>query len=458
MNISLKNTIKFISFGIYCLLFLLLFSARSIANQTSIDCGQQLGDFVRVSDFNSAYICASKILETDPSNVEAQLVFARAAQELGQNDIAAEYAQSARKLPLNRIETYASFLISGLAETNRGNTVIAQYYLRRAANVARNQSELALIGRAMNFARAQSPWSFSISANIDPSNNVNDGSLHETYDTVFGPGWAISEDGQAQPGIGYSLDLSATHRYLFSNKTLIETQAYSLNTIYSGLGRNDYTLGLKTSVTHIQTADIPIRWIASIAYEQRSIGDELGGPVFVGISPYLNQTIVTLERRWEPSAGRIWSTYGNYTLRNYDGSSDVYSEIFRVGAFYSFPLRPNIDVGLSAYVEQTDSNVPTFLNKAGGLAMNVNWDLLEHPYRLSGRLAFVHTEYEYPADLAPEPRLENKVSLDLGVTPRRIQWFGFRPTFGLELTRNFSDNNRYDTFEASAYTKIQSVF
>ena len=436
-----------------CVILPILWSVPVLAQQQQGLCEGHLRDYVRVGDFRSAYACASRVLEIDSQNAEAQLVLARAAQELGQHDVAASFARTARQLPLTRSETYASFLISGLAEANRGNSILAKYYLRRAANVARNQSELALIGRAMNFTRGSSPWSFSISADVNPSTNINGGSLNET----LGSG-SLNDEAQAQPGIGYSLDLSATHRYLFSDRTLIETQAYSYNSVYSEFGRNNYTLGLKTKLTYVQAAEIPIRWTASVAFDQRFIGDELGGPAFDEYSLYYNQTTVVLERRWQPRTQRVWSAFGSFALRNYDNADRDFSEIYRVGVSYSFPLRSNIGIGISGYLEQTDSVEARYVNKAGGVTIGINWDLYEYPYRLSGKVSFVHTEYEFPELGALEPRLENKVALDLGITPRRLQWFGFRPTFGVELTRNFSNNNRYDTFEATAYTKIQSVF
>ena len=75
---------------------ILFYLLPSLATAQSPDCDIPLRDIVQVQNFRLAYYCAEQQLAEDPENIDAMLVLARAAQELGQAEYADELAKTAR--------------------------------------------------------------------------------------------------------------------------------------------------------------------------------------------------------------------------------------------------------------------------------------------------------------------------------------------------------------------------
>lgn len=431
--------------------------------QTS-DCSVPLGEIIISQNFGLAYFCSGKRLEADPQDQEAILVFARSALEIGQYDVATDFAQRSRELELSKPERFVSFLISGLANARQENYLTAKIYLRRAANFTQNDRQTQIIGSAMSQVRANSPWSFRLSLNIDPSSNVNGGSIEDTFVGYAGITSGelidvpITEDGQAQPGIGYSISAGATHKIRLSNNALWENSVMYDRTRYDGLGRNNYRLAAKSGIRFRTSGDARARWFASVMYEQVNIAEGLEGELASDFYNYYDQTTFGLERRWSTNSGNAMSIYGNYIVREGIRDETRGATIARVGMSYGFPLSDSVVMRIGGYVEDAYSEHYDNARTAQNISMQVSWDIRQIPVNLAGRISYTNVDYKLLASRFPEIRENDDISLNIGVTPKNIQFYGFRPTFGLQLNRNFSNINVYDTFKYSIYTRISSVF
>ena len=193
---------------IVVLITLALGSASSSA-ATEPACDAPLRDIVKVQNFPVAYICAEQQLALDPDNIDAMLVLARAAQELGQFELADTLSQKARGYGLNTGQKFAAYLISGIAQANQSKFLSAKVLLYRASDFARAEPERRLIREVLAQLNARSPWKFSASASLNPSTNINGGSLHDTIEFA-GLEFSLDEDAQAQSGIGYSANVQLT--------------------------------------------------------------------------------------------------------------------------------------------------------------------------------------------------------------------------------------------------------
>lgn len=429
--------------------------------QTS-DCSVPLGEIIISQNFGLAYFCSGKRLEADPQDQEAMLVFARSALELGQYDVATDFAQRSRELELSKTERFVSFLISGLANARQENYMTAKIYFRRAANFSQNDRETQIIGSAMSQVRASSPWSFRLSFNIDPSSNVNGGSIEDTYTgyDLYGniAEVNVSEDAQAQPGTGYSISASATHKLRLSNNALWENSAMYDQTSYDGLGRNYYRLAARSGIRFRTSEDARARWFASVMYEQIHIAEGLEGELASDFFNYYDQTTFGLERRWSTNSGNSVSIYGNYILREGIRDETRGVTIARLGMSYGFPLSDSVVMQIGGYIEDASSEHYDNARTAQNISMLVSWDMRQIPVNLTGRVSYTNADYKIQAGFFPEIRENDDISLSIGVTPKNIQFYGFRPTFGLQVNRNHSNINRFDTFKYSVYTRISSVF
>lgn len=419
------------------------------AAHAAAECDAPLADIIRVHDFGLAYYCSELRLKDHPEDVDALLVAARAAQELGQLDIALELSQKSRQYPLTKSQKFASYLISGIAAAGNGDALTSKLFLRRSANLVQNDVESGIVRAAMNRVRAQSPWSYGLSFNVTPSTNINGGQIEVNN--------GESDDSIAAPGIGYSLNLNVTHRTRLSTRLMWENQLLASSNTYDGPGQNSYKYGFKSSLRYAPSSDISTMWIASIHAEDRHIANEIGGPAFGVYVPYYSQTSFRLERHVRKDASHSMMFYGTYTWRDYETGLDA--EIFQAGLSFGFPITDNVTATLSGYWEDTVSLRLGVAKQSENVAIGLQMDLERLPISLSGRLSYTNTTYKIPyLTTGLVFRSDETAALDVGLTPKNLQWFGFRPTFGVTMSRSYSNIERFDTFEANAYTRISSVF
>ncbi len=435
---------------------ILLFSAPVLADETQ-DCAQPLREIISQRDFGLAYYCSGLRLEANSDDAEAQLVFARAAQELGQWDIAADFARRARQNPLANSERFASYLISGMAEAGQGNYLMAKIMLRRGVDYADNPDEKRIISQAMAQVRARAPWQFGLSFNVNPSSNVNAGSLHSIH-FINGLPFNLDADAQAQKGVGYSLSTNASYRRQISARMLWETTFRLNGTAYEGRGRNDITLGVKTSLQYVPQNPSAVQWLGYFGFDRRYISKELGGPAFDDYRPYTTQFSVGIERHWQPGPHENWSGYGSYSLRKPDENGTSDAEIWRLGGSYRFAIFDNATMFIGGYLEDTVSPDVLISARAGNVSIGLTWHLQELPLSLSSNVYYTGVRYKSRASIDSVVRRDDVVSLEITGTPRELQWLGFTPTFGVEFTRSFSNLNRFDTREFRVFTRISSVF
>ncbi|MEE9455204.1 MAG: surface lipoprotein assembly modifier [Paracoccaceae bacterium] len=433
-----------------------LFAAPVFADETQ-DCAQPLREIILHRDFGLAYYCSGLRLEANANDAEAQLVFARAAQELGQWDIAADFARRARQNPLANSERFASYLISGMAEAGQGNTLKARIMLRRGSDYADNPDEKRIISQAMAQVRARAPWQFGLSFNVNPSNNVNAGSLHSIH-FINGLPFNLDADAQAQTGIGFSLFTNASYRRQISAHMLWETTFRLNGTAYEGRGRNDINLGVKTSLQYVPQCPSPVQWLGYFGFDRRYISKELGGPAFDDYRPYTTQFSVGIERHWQPGPQENWSGYASYSLRKSDDNGTSDAEIWRLGGSYGFPIFDNTAMFIGGYLEDTVSPDVLIGARAGNVSIGLTWHLQELPLSLSGNVYYTGVRYKSRSSVDSLVRRDDVVSLEITATPRELQWFGFNPTFGVAFTRGFSNLNRFDTRELRVFTRVSSVF
>ena len=93
-----------------------LFAPPSAGYASKPDCNVTLRLLVQSHNFPLAYYCAEQQFSRNPEDLDAMLVMARAAQELGQMELANQLATDARTYDLTTAQRFAAYLISGMAQ------------------------------------------------------------------------------------------------------------------------------------------------------------------------------------------------------------------------------------------------------------------------------------------------------------------------------------------------------
>jgi len=155
---------------------------------------------------------AGALLARNPEDAAAWVVLARVRRGAGDAPGALEAAERANAAAATDDERYAASIEIAAANFVLERRLVAQFWLRRAAEVAPSEALRAAAIRNFRQVRAQTPWQFSFNLSVVPSSNVNNGSREEVIE-IAGLPFVLSGDARALSGIEISAGASARYRF-----------------------------------------------------------------------------------------------------------------------------------------------------------------------------------------------------------------------------------------------------
>ena len=135
---------------------------------------------------DAALVLAEGVLMGAPGDVEALLLKSRALRDLGRTDEAGEAALDALSGASNDREKYFSAMAMAQAKSSGRQGLWAQYWLRRAADVAPEDDLRATAIKDFRMVRRITPARLRLSFSLSPSDNLNDAPRGEASCT-WGP-------------------------------------------------------------------------------------------------------------------------------------------------------------------------------------------------------------------------------------------------------------------------------
>lgn len=420
-------------------------------------CQIPLVEMILMQDFGRAFFCAGERLELNPNDTEARLIFARAAQETGQFEIAVSFANRARQYQISKADRFASYLISGLARAGQGKFISANLDLRRGSDFAVSEVEKKIIRQAIASIGAMSPWRYVLGFSVEPSTNVNAGSMHDTM-TWFGSTATISEDGQAQSGTAYTGNASIHYIKPISATLYWENMAGVSATTYDGPGRNNVEYSLTSGLRYSPKGNAASLVYGYVTHDKRFIAETTGSEGFRNFEPYYRQTTLGVEYHQILDADFTWEIYTSYTDRISNISSTQDAQISSIGGNFSLSVNDETSLTLGGYWRDTASNSADIAALAGNLSIGVDWASVDWPVTVSGELDYTHTDFKTRIFGYTGKRADDNVSLELVLALENIQFYGFNPNVGVNWTRNYSNLNRYDTETVQAFTRLTTSF
>ena len=445
----------------YSALVVLAFMSAFLALPTVVrsatpECDSTLRRLIQSHDFPLAYHCAEQRFADNPDDMDALLVMARSAQEMGQLKLADELATQARAHTLTTAQRFAAYLISGISQAGQSNFITAKVLLYRASDFARAKPELKVVRRTLDQISRLSPWKFTAGFGVSPSTNINNGSLHDTI-ILGGLEFLLDDDAKAQSGIAYSVSAEVTHQTRLSQRIIWENQLSLAGTAYDGRGRNDGSYTVTSGLHYTPETARTVLVYGYVRYDQRYIADDIGAGPFGDYGAYYNQTTAGVELHRNPNTTSAWKVYGTLTDRKSDMSADQNVQIGTLGATYRFALNPDIELAFGGYA-QTTEGASNLAAQASNISLGGLWDPKSIPFSFSGNLAYTHTVYASIAIGYSETRLDDDLKLELALTYDNFQFYGFKPTFGVLMSRDYSNLNRYDAQSAQVFTRLSAAF
>lgn len=164
-----------------------------------------------------ALALADGVLIGAPGDVQALLLKARAEQELGKHKDARKSAKLAwNEAEIDRDRFFAAMVQAGTLASD-GNKGIAQYWLRRAAQVAPETRMRNMAVSDFRKLRRLTPWRLNLALIAAPSDNLNGGSTEGSQGVLF----KLNAGSPPLSGFRYGASVDFSYRHaLTENKRL----------------------------------------------------------------------------------------------------------------------------------------------------------------------------------------------------------------------------------------------
>lgn len=408
----------------------------------------------------AALAAAVAALNQDPTDASAWLVVARLRRAAGDTEGAMEAARRANANADTDDERYGAAVALAAGSVRQDRGLVAQFWLRRAAQVA--PSEVLRNAAIRNFqrVRAQTPWSWSLGFNLLPTTNVNNGSSQEIVE-IGGLPFVLSGDSRRLSG----LEGTATASFVYRFQGFDGQPAQ----IFGGL-----------TTRRVKLSDS--------AKEQAPDADG-GDYAFDALELGYSQTIPSWSEnvlmRGEASVGRNW--YGGEPLSNYarGGVTTRWAIGNRSFATLSVSLERQVrldEADRSAWITRLDARRTWKVNDrgdvlafGGGLrrvksesvqtdhdAVSFSFDYAFNEPVLGPATLALGMDFEYRdyagSSFASVGRLDRRGTLRATLGAPEWNFYGFAPTVTFEASRTESNLNLYDAENFGVRFGITSVF
>lgn len=188
-------------------------------------------------DLVLANVIARRLLEGDPKDVQALMVLAATEPGLGNPKLGRAMGRKAWAASRGRPDElrYSIARLTSKAAFVEGRPAIAQYWLRRALDVAPDTAAESQTGRDLQQIRARTPLRWKLDLQVTPSSNINGGSdvgLLIVDQHIIGTlgGWSEARSGMrttAEAELLYALPAHATGQNILGLRAIVAS--YSLS-------------------------------------------------------------------------------------------------------------------------------------------------------------------------------------------------------------------------------------
>ncbi|MBO9465601.1 DUF560 domain-containing protein [Tropicibacter sp. R15_0] len=413
-----------------------------------------------------ALALADGVLIGAPGDVQALLLKARAEQELGKHKDARKSAKLAwNKAEIDRDRFFAAMVQAGTLASD-GNKGIAQYWLRRAAQVAPETRMRNMAVSDFRKLRRLTPWRLNLALIAAPSDNLNGGPTEETSEIG-----AITYPNPNRPlsGFRYGASIDFSYRY-----ALTQNQRLKLG-VELDTHRVELSDKARERVPSARNRDYSEDSLGfSLGYERRGAkGDWLAnGEVFVRHNQragegFSNVTGMTLF--FGHALGQHYTATARTSLRHERLLNDDEDTLLTREAGVTLARRfqfGKISLAASAGDTLTDIRWVGKQFQTAQLSIAKARPVMGVQPRLS--LGYQRSDYdEMPRSAAIlslftgndyETRLDEEWSLSLDLLLPKMDLYGFAPEIGITVRDRESNYDEFDSQTTDLRLGIKSVF
>ena len=419
---------------------------------------------LRGGDPATARRFAEALIARDAEDLDAQLIFARAARDMGDTAIARDAARSAWRLADTEAERFSSALITAQVLSSQGKRTRAQLWLRRAAQHAPNEGLRERAKRDFRYVKRQNPWKTDLTFTFAPNTNINNGSARDRSrlnyaisELLFGESIEYELTDEAQAISGIEIGGSVRTRYRF-HQTPTTAHDAKLSLSYRTFEITD-----DLEDESIKGSDFAFGSLAAgygykrINLEQKGefALDVEAGQTWYGGSRYAAYLRGQAQQTWRVSAARKLR-FGSELERQWgQATPDLDTIGVSASLTQGFSSGNTGYVGLFAVATQSPNPGSEYsevtLRTGVALKKPVMGASVQFGIGASWR------DYDISRDSA-DGRQDNRIFADVTATFREIDYYGFNPTVTLSASSTDSNIGLYDVNRVGLNIGIRSAF
>ena len=448
---------------IFATLFLFLHASLGFAQTTAVTPNQLrilAANAVIAGDPITGYQATAALLRQDPNDVEALIIQARAARDLGKAPEAIKTAQKAWNLADTPSEKFGSSVIMAQALSTSGRRTAAQFWLRRAMHNAPNEKFKASAVRDFKHVQRINPWSTELNFSISPSSNINNGSMNSTvklFDLPFD--FQLSGAAQALSGMQYSAGFAT--RYRLSENTR------SQNDIILQASHRTYTMSTEakqlaptakgSDFAFTSTAlNFVHRGFTSATNDMPYSITLTGGRSWYAQQPYLQYGRIAVRQNFVIAPG-VFVHGGAHREKQVSLTGGDDAQIWGISAGIALPIGSSdrLNLSLSRKRSLSDNSDLDFQKDTLSARYQIGKPVLG--MRIDFGMSYSRKTHEV-SRFTRFGRQDQTLSADVTAVITGLNYYGFSPTVTLSARQNDSNIGLYEARELGVQVGIRSAF
>jgi hypothetical protein len=400
---------------------------------------------------------ADALLTRDPDDLSARLLRAQARRAAGDTAGAAEDGRILWRAADTAEERFAAAMVTAQALSTGGNRLAAQWWLRRATEVAPNDNARAVAVRDFRYVRSRNPVTLQFTLQAAPSSNVNGGSANDRMNFY---GWVVELSGDAQALSGFEATLGVEGAYRFG-----QTEAGHWEATFAASQRAVVLSGAaQEQAPNAQGSDYDYASVSlgfghkgQTGSARHAVGVTLAHNWYGGAD--LSDTLAVEGSLDRPLSERFSLSLGASVERQWrrtgaPRSDDVLS--LRGGGTWALAGGDRVSAMLTG--RRTWSVNPEVANDA--LTLRLGWDKAEPlalGVTLSGGVTLGLRDYDR-SRYAPGGRSDRTVGVDVALGLTGVDYMGFTPQIDLRAARTDSNVGLFDSNDLGVGISVKSAF
>ena len=417
------------------------------------------GQAVLQGQASLAYDLTGALVDRDDTDLDAHLIRSRAARNLGRNDDALTHARRAWALAEEETARYAAALAMAQALSSSGRRTAAQLWLRRAIQIAPDDTQKARAAEDFRYVRRQNPWSTALRFSVTPSSNINNGSRNETSE-LFGMPFEFALEGEARALSGVEISTGLSTRYRLTNTDRKHTD------LLFGLSYRTYVLSddAKSIAPDAEGSDFATGSIHVGLQEDYALPggrSRLGWDGRLGRTFYAGQPLLTYTRlgaNYRRAAGKTGMLNLSISHERQSGEGtreDATIWTAHLGYGMSLPNGNTLSLSTSVLSSESAADYLDYNQRAisarYGIAKPIGPAQVEFGLTLSEKS---HDRSNLTTDGRDERSLEATFTAALP----ELDLYGFIPTITLRAERTQANIDLYETENFGVQLGIRSAF